>query len=360
MERNCDCVFLYVVVVLLFLTHVSARIQLDSRRFVAGSKSTTRNRDNFNVSSKQHTIKVNMIRAGSSLFSLDNIMNKTKSLDLNGKTDVLITTSFGSVFLDKKKKLAVNRNETVADLKLQVFSKFPGSPPVQIQKLYFSNRLLNDSEVIGNISSLAPLPILLDTISGTGVYNRSMSIAQALEAYVATVVQQAYIGTKLQQTHKPEDSASIASMDSPYFRSLFHSINESLYEKYGEDIALAKEAEREPETVSPDTAAWRSGEGAAAVSPLAAAIAKEFDLNWRGLRNFAYYSVILAVSIAYFYTNFSLCFDVSLFNFFKDFLIIARSLRQSIQFPKHYAGICFLWVTIPRCHTRDYSHHVAF
>lgn len=285
-----NCVWKCATVLLFLAMFASARIH---------STLPKQLKSNSKITEKLIQPNVAAIRAGSTrYFNFDNINNRTvAAMDMTGTTDVLVSTALGSTFLDKKKKLTMNKNDTVVDLKLQLLTKFPGSPPVPLQKLYYSNRLLKNTELLGNISSLSPLPIVLDMISGTSVYNRSMSIAQSLEAYVATVVQQAYIGSKLQQTHKPDDSSVQAAMDTPYFRELFHSINASLYEKYGEDIELAKEAEREPEAESADTAPWRSGAGSANVRPLAAAIAKEFDLNWRGLRSFVYYSVILVVRL---------------------------------------------------------------
>merc|ERR1712070_1260247 len=59
--------------------------------------------------------------------------------------------------------------------------------------------------------------------------------------------------------------------------------------------------EREPELVSSDTSAWRDADGQKPTkqTPLAAAVAKEFDLNWRGVRNFVYYSLLLVIFSAF-------------------------------------------------------------
>ena len=227
-------------------------------------------------------------------------------------TDVLVSTSFGSSFLDKKKKLVMNSNDTVLDLKMQLSTKFPGMPPVALQNLYYSSRLLNDDELVRNISTLSPLPLVLDMMSGTSVYNRSMSVTQALDAYVATIVQQSYLGAQLQRLytnsagtkeHLPlmntTDGVGEGTMQTVYYRQLYAAVNQSIYERYAVDITAALEAEKDPESIVDDTRAWRERDPALAahyVNPLAAALAKEFDLNWRGLRHFAYYSVILAVS----------------------------------------------------------------
>jgi len=231
---------------------------------------------------------VSTLRGG---FDINDLLKSSKAASTTGSTDVVVATSIGSVFLDKKKKLSIGRNETVHDLKVQISKKFPGSPPVSLQKLYFTSRMLNDTEKIGNISVISPIPIILDMVSGTSVYNRNMSVSQALEAYAASVVQQSYLGARLQQLHDPS-SVETEHMASPRLRELFHSINASVYEQYGDAIAAAKLRESEPERATDDTAAWRTQK---TVSPLTAAIAKEFDLNWRGVRQYAFYSLVLIV-----------------------------------------------------------------
>ena len=51
---------------------------------------------------------------------------------LDETCSVIVSTSIGSSFLDKKKRLNLNRNSTVAELKVMVQEKFPGGPPVQV------------------------------------------------------------------------------------------------------------------------------------------------------------------------------------------------------------------------------------
>ena len=88
-----------------------------------------------------------------------------------------------------------------------------------------------------------PVPILLDAIAGTSVYNRTLSIRQALEAYVATVVQQSYIGKQLNSLHSTSAASSNFSgiqsetqtqtqMQAIAFRVMFQALNESLYRSY--------------------------------------------------------------------------------------------------------------------------------
>jgi hypothetical protein len=102
-------------------------------------------------------------------------------------------------------------------------------------------------------------------------------------------------------------------MDSAIYREMFQVLNETLYQTYAEDIAEALKAESEPEIVSADTASWRGD--AKQRSPLALAIAKEFDLNPRSLKSFLYYSVLLGVSTR---SERLTCFDDDdfFFNFF--------------------------------------------
>lgn len=207
---------------------------------------------------------------------------------------MVISTSIGSAFLDKKKKTVVSKNTTVSDIKQFLQQKFPGSPPADLQRLYFGTRLLQDSEVVSNITSLPTVPLLLDMAAGYSVYDKSMSVTAALEAYTATVVQLSYISNQMRRIVSNEPSDEMA-MESPSLRRLLQSLNGSLWATYSQEIALALQAERDPETITADTKAWRDAHRKAA-SPLSAALAKEFDLNARGLRAFAYYSAILLVS----------------------------------------------------------------
>lgn len=216
---------------------------------------------------------------------------------------VTVSTMIGSSFLDKKKKIIIPRNSTVADLKQHISQKFPGSPPVEMQYLYFGAQYLHNNDTLATLTKLTNIPILLDMISGTSVYNRNMSVSQALEAYVSTLVQQAYLGDQLNaayrdnnESHEEENTTVARPMRSPFYRRMFQELNASLYEKYADDIAGALEREKNPETITGDTAAWRNPQNNKKHSPLTAALAKEFDLNGRGLRNFAYYSIILLVS----------------------------------------------------------------
>ena len=232
---------------------------------------------------------------------------------MEGTCTIIVSTSVGSAFLDKKKRLTVPRNSTVAELKSLIEKKFPGCPPAALQRLFSGVRPLHDDDVIGNVTSTsaaavsaagaAPTPLLLDMMSGVGVYNKTLSITQALEAHAASVVQQAYVGAKFREFCAGTGTAAAgggsggeeAVVESSFYRDMFERVNRTLYETYADDIAAALELEKEPETIGDDTKAWRSPTRTEA-RPLVAALAKEFDLNVKGIRSFVYYSILLAVS----------------------------------------------------------------
>lgn len=225
--------------------------------------------------------------------------SQTKANPVEGSSDVIVTTTVGVNILDRRKKLHLARNSTILEVKRQLNAKFPGCPPLALQRLFYSEMLLDDSVIIGSLSTLSPIVLELDMITGTSAYNRTMAVAQAVEAYVATLVHQTYLGTKLHEltTSGVNSSLTSSTHESMAYAELFKTLNDSIYEKYGEEIRLAIEAEKEPDVASADTAAWRGAlDGPApVVRPLAMALAKEFDLNWRGVRHFTYYTAILLV-----------------------------------------------------------------
>lgn len=247
--------------------------------------------------------KITLLRGGSNIAASDESIKVVPS----EVCVVVVSTSVGSIFLDKKKRLSVSRNATVAELKCMIEKKFPGCPPTGLQKLFLGVRALADDELIGNITVASPTPILLDMLSGTSVYNKTLSISQALEAHAALIVQQSYLGAKMRATYSDIDLYGAASavadangtaiqpqLESGLYRDMFDAVNRTLYETYAEDIAEALEREKEPETVTDDTAAWRGKQKE--TKPLTAALAKEFDLNMRGIKSFFYYSILLGVS----------------------------------------------------------------
>lgn len=217
---------------------------------------------------------------------------------------VTVTTSFGSAFLDKKKRVQLPRNSTVADLNTLIELKFPANPPVQLQRLFAGMRHMRDEDLVGNFTSAANLVVLLDMPSGTSVYNKTLTIEQALEAYTALTVQQTFIADKLKSlfSHGIQSPANDSEIvpESTIYRELFMVLNESLYSTYQADINDALEAEKEPETVTDDTAAWRVKQRQR--SPLVAAFAKEFDINLRSFKSFVYFSFLFAF-FSYFGTS---------------------------------------------------------
>lgn len=252
-------------------------------------------------------LKILKIKGGSDMLqSGKQIDEKEEVLQQGSSCTILVSTSVGSMFLDKKKRLTIARNGTIAELKHLIEKKFPGCPPTRLQRLFLGVRQLGDEELIGNITISSPTPILLDMLSGTSVYNKTLSISQALEAHAASIVQQAYLGTKLQSifsevsgTPVPsssvnESTRTVIELESGLYRDMFDAVNKTLYETYAEDISEALEREKEPEMSTDDTVAWRGKQED--TKPLTAALAKEFDLNIRGIWNFFYYSVLLGVS----------------------------------------------------------------
>ena len=251
-------------------------------------------------------LKISSLRGGSSDISSNDDKSSKKSTGVNQEDltprpitcSVIVSTSIGSAFLDKKKRLSLDSNSTILDLKLLLSEKFPGGPPVILQKLFFGTTLLNDTQIVSNITTISPVPLLLDMLSGTSAYNRTLSISQALEAYASLMTQQAYLGDKMRSLYAAESGfentlASAEIMDSAVYREMFSSINASIYEKYKEDIEKALIREMEPEISSADTNAWRGNK--IEKSSLALAIAKEFDFNLRSIKSFIYYSILLLV-----------------------------------------------------------------
>lgn len=220
--------------------------------------------------------------------------------------NILVTTSIGTSFLDKKKKFLLPSDTTVQDLKQMIHQKFPGTPPTSLQKLYYQSQLLaNDSQTLHEVMDTTggvsdQMPILLDMIVGTASYQKNFTVSQALEAYASSVVQLAYIGDKLRSLSFHEDvieneSDKSSVMDSLYYRELFEMVNQSLFERYSEDITDALEREKNPEYDSPDTAKWRNPSHTRQLSPLIGAIAKELDLNLFSFKRYLFFTFVLLV-----------------------------------------------------------------
>ena len=240
---------------------------------------------------------------------------QTQQPNLTGNATCIITTSLGSSFLDKTKKISIQRNSSVSQLKALIHDKFPGSPPVILQKVFYGFRALNNTEIIGNITSSNQIPILLDMISGTGGYNKTMSISQAIEAYVSVIVHQTYLSSTMKKVFDQKDHVSDSSsttsnednnrIETLSYREMFDMLNQTFYEQHHDEIMAALEKEKEPDIISADTLAWRKQHLDDAIednddrNPLIAAWAKQFDTNKQVALALVYYSIVLIVFSKY-------------------------------------------------------------
>lgn len=213
----------------------------------------------------------------------------------DGNKSVIVTTNLGSPFLDKKKKFIVLANSTVGELKAQVSEKFSGSPPIELLSLFYDDKLLENEEIIETISIISPINIHLDLLSGTAVYDKPIfSVVQALEGYASTVVQQAFLAAKLRDCSTVEPFPQTTKL-SPLYTDIYKAVIDRLNRDYEDAIKNALQAEKNPEILSDDTKAWRKSTPKS-LSPLTQRLAKEFDLNARGLQAFVFYSFVLMVS----------------------------------------------------------------
>lgn len=205
---------------------------------------------------------------------------------------ILVSTNIGSEFLDKKKKLSIPPTATVRHLKKLIKAKFPGSPPISLQRLACDTTILDDSVVVSEATSNGETPVVLETISGSGSYNRSLSVAQSIDAYVATIVQSAFIGNKLQQLGGGKPAASLSDeIETLRYRDMLQAARENLETSYAVDIDAAKEAERSPEVSS--AYSWRVQKPS--LSPLWKSLARELDLNTQSFFNMVYYSFLMVL-----------------------------------------------------------------
>ena len=292
------CFFIHIFLIDCIIGHVGI-----FPSFFRSAKDVSRN---CNSRSQLRRIKaidvIKALRGGSSAVKVEESKDDGNVLVRGNKTlSVLVSNFMGTPFLEKKKKLEIPRNATVADLKVILQQKFPGNPPLMLQNLFFGMRKLQDDEMLGNITTLSPITILIDVISGTSSYNKTMTISQALNAAVSLATHQAYLGEQLHKSYRrilnSENNISDSSdtMETAFYRDMLTSLNETMFSTYSEDIQEALEKEKEPDIVTADTAAWRTP-GAKKQNPLAVAFAKEFDMNLKSLKGFVYYSILLGVS----------------------------------------------------------------
>lgn len=217
-----------------------------------------------------------------------------------GPVNVIVTTSIGSEFLDKKKKLTMPGNATILELKQLIHNKFPGSPPTALQSLFFGDRPLLDEDLVRNVSRLPTVPIFLDMISGSSAYNRTLSVKNTVEAFAASQIHITYLNEAVSELASPMERSikSNKEMRTRRYRELLSAVNETLFASYNHDIELALQDESEPEYSSADTSVWRV-KGKRRIGSLAGAISREFDLTARGFRQLVIYSAILVVIAMY-------------------------------------------------------------
>jgi hypothetical protein len=256
----------------------------------------------------------------------------TEETPENKDVDVIISTSLGSSFLDKKKKLKMKQSQTIKEVKESLKDKFPGSPPIVLQRLFQMNTLLPDELPLANLTQNNQgnsVLLILDMITGTSSYNRTLSVEQTVAAYLSSVVHLTYISDKLRQISNSPSLQSYNNnlnnknnnyneenfeLESINYRQFYEELNSTFYQQYLQDIEYALEAERDPEMGSSDTAAWRAVSekqlnlNKNKKNPLLTAFTKEFDLNFRTFKNYCYYTLILVVSYViiiycYYYYN---------------------------------------------------------
>ncbi len=283
-------------------------ISIHLKYYLAKSKllfSNLQSNNRFKIKKKLNFDLLNKLKGGA---TLDQTTNEVEKI-YTGNITVIVATSFGSSYLDKSKRLSISRNTTILELKQLLSTKFPGSPPVQLQKLFYGLQSLKNADKIGNVTSAPQIPILLDMISGTSSYNTVLSVSQAIEAYVSLIIHQTYLSSVSQKIFSSrhilspdslnnEENSNENNIDSVTYRELFDVINRTVYNQYGAEIADALEREKEPEVVSPDTASWRqTSQNEIDKNPLTEAFVKQFDTNKQVALGLAYYSVILVVNI---------------------------------------------------------------
>jgi hypothetical protein len=149
-------------------------------------------------------------------------------------------------------------------------------------------------------------------ISGTGAYNRTFSVKQAIDAYISSLVHQAYLNEKLvslmsysnsnhstlQTTYDNSNSTLDTSPDSIKYILLYQHLNSSFYETYLQYILVALEKEKSPEVITSDTSSWRDNSKSSLVNeidPLKLAYMYYYNMNKRDIKKYAYYSIILLV-----------------------------------------------------------------
>ena len=240
-------------------------------------------------------------RGGSALTQPPSIRSEVRQSDISGQPEyrsLVVTVSSGSRYLYRRKLLRLESNATVAGLKDSLTLVFPGCPPAALQSLYIGSRLLSDDMRIEDITDLSPIPVSLDLLTGTGIYNRTiLSVSEALEMLAA--LEAHAIANANMQLELIDGSvrSHFSGQNLSLIKELFRSRNSSIYNTMSSDIAAALKAERNPEKESADTAAWKKS-SLYRMHNLGykGAIGGALNMNWEEVKSSLVTSVLLSVS----------------------------------------------------------------
>ena len=237
-----------------------------------------------------HTLNIQAARLqwgnhGAALFNPQD----SKDHLLIGNVSVVVTVPSKYRLMGRTRKLIVKRNDTVEELKMKLEKEFPGYPPVELQRIFQDARQLQDSEVIGEISSQSQVNFTMDMLTGTHVYNKTNSVAEALEALITIDVHLAANGQKQMEIVGSNNNNTIilgdGSSKSALYENLFATLNHSFYAEHSSEIENALFLEKDPDTISADTALWRDTTVASNKyqSVLALVLCRELNLYKRSL-----------------------------------------------------------------------------
>ena len=221
--------------------------------------------------------------------------NAPQMNDKSSSIDVVVSTSLGSKFLNKRKKCTLSANATIANLKEKLAIVYPGTPPIELQRLYFGLKYLADDMPVANITSMRPVPLLMDMLSGVGSFQRNLSIADTLEAYAALLTQEMYVNEKLASLLAPIDDSNTlkTQLETSRFRQIFDTLNKTMFSGHEVQIAKALERERNPELITDEVSVWRG-----AKQPLTAFqhwLAHQFYFSRNTLRALFTYTAMLVI-----------------------------------------------------------------
>lgn len=240
-------------------------------------------------------------RGGSAVTPPPSIRSEVRQSPLHVQPEyrhVVVTAALGSRYLDRRKLLRIDSNATVAGLKDVLSRQFPGCPPPALQTLYLGSRVLLDDMVMNNITDLSPIPVSMDLLTGTGIYNRTiLSVSDALEM-LAALEAHAIANAKMQVYLIDGGVRRNASGQNLHLvKELFRSRNASIYDTMGGDIAAALTAEKNPEKETADTSAWRTPTAnRMRMMGYKEVIGGTLNMNWEEVKSSLIASVLLSVS----------------------------------------------------------------